>query len=307
MTGQYRPEGLAQQLTYTMGELQRAMETGRILEARALLCDEHYNLEVELGCTRGIIPHEECAAGIAEGTVKNIAVITRVGRSVCFKVQSIEEGVVTLSRRAAQEALYKEVLGRLRAGDIIACAVTRLAAFGAFVDVGCGVISLISIDNISVSRIPHPGVRFHEGQQLRAVVKGYAPESKRLYLSHKELLGTWAENVAGFAMGQTVPGIVRSVEHYGVFVELAPNLAGLAEYQEGVAVGDVAIVYIKSILPDRMKIKLVIADHFKGDGEATPFRYFVQEDHLDRWRYSPEECGRVIETVFEGSGENTRS
>ena len=42
------------------------------------------------------------------------------------------------------------------------------------------------------------------------------------------MLGTWAENAALFSPGQTVTGVVRSVEDYGIFVELTPNLAGLA-------------------------------------------------------------------------------
>jgi RecJ-like exonuclease len=61
-------------------------------------------------------------------------------------------------------------------------------------------------------------------------------------------------------------GRVRSIESYGIFVELAPNLAGLAELRGNVgtpvrtAVGDLAAIYIKSILPERMKVKLVIID-----------------------------------------------
>ena len=61
-------------------------------------------------------------------------------------------------------------------------------------------------------------------------------------------------------IGQTVAGVVRSVEDYGIFVELAPNLAGLAELKDGVVAGQTAAVYIKNIIPERMKIKLVIID-----------------------------------------------
>ena len=56
---------------------------------------------------------------------------------------------------------------------------------------------------------------------IRAVVKSI--ENGRITLSHKELLGTWEENVALFSAGETVAGIVRSVEPYGIFVELSPN------------------------------------------------------------------------------------
>ena len=95
---------------------------------------------------------------------------------------------------------------------------------------------------------------------IKAVVKSIDYETGRLYVTHKELLGTWQENVERFHIGQTVSGIVRSVEEYGVFIELAPNLAGLGELCEGISVGDTVAVYIKNIIPERMKIKLVIID-----------------------------------------------
>lgn len=95
-------------------------------------------------------------------------------------------------------------------------------------------------------------------------------DTGRLHLTHKELLGTWEQNAALFAPGQTVPGIIRSVESYGVFVELTPNLTGLAEWQEGLCVGETAVVYIKSMQKERMKIKLLIADHFPHPHAAAP-------------------------------------
>jgi chorismate synthase len=89
-------------------------------------------------------------------------------------------------------------------------------------------------------------------------------EDSRICLSQRELLGTWEENAALFAQGETVMGIVRSVEDYGIFVELTPNLAGLAEPREGVRVGQHAGVYIKNILAEKMKLKMAEVSA-KGD------------------------------------------
>lgn len=88
------------------------------------------------------------------------------------------------------------------------------------------------------------------------------------------------------------------MEDYGVFVELTPNLAGLAEPCEGVRAGQHAGVYIKSILPEKMKIKLIIVDAFDAPYAPQPVQYFLTEGVLRRWRYSPPECSRVVETVF---------
>ena len=123
-------------------------------------------------------------------------------------------------------------------------------------------------------------------------------ENGRITLSHRELLGTWEENAALFNVGETVPGIVRSVEKYGIFVELAPNLAGLAEFSEGITAGCHAGVYVKSIIPSKMKIKLIIVDSFDADYPVQPPEYFIKDGHIDIWSYSPEGSDKIIETVF---------
>ena len=128
-------------------------------------------------------------------------------------------------------------------------------------------------------------------------------------------LGTWSENAAAFAPCQTVTGIVRSVEEYGVFVELAPNLAGLAEYRDDVTVGARYSVYIKSITPERMKVKLALIDSVDPCPESVPgeagdgaeMTYHLPESgHIDRWRYSPDACARVVETDF-GESESVQT
>ena len=124
-------------------------------------------------------------------------------------------------------------------------------------------------------------------------------EGGRVCLSQRELLGTWEENAALFAQGETVAGIVRSVEAYGVFVELTPNLAGLAEPREGVIPGQQAGVYIKSILPEKMKLKLVIIDTSDAAPEHAPLRYFISGGHIGRWVYSPADCGKIIASEFD--------
>ena len=282
--------------------LHEALADGRTLEGRAILCDSAHNLHVDLGCMKGIIPRAEGALGIDSGAVRDIALISRVGKPVAFRVLGFEQDAdgqtrAVLSRRAVQADCVERFVRRLTAGDVIGARVTHLENFGVFADVGVGLSALMPIDSISVSRIPHPNARFQPGQDIRAVVRN-VDELNRITLSHKELLGTWEQNAAEFEAGQTVAGVVRSVEKYGVFVELTPNLAGLAEYVDGVEAGQSASVYIKSILPERMKIKLIIVDAFTPSAVQPPVRYFTDCDHLDRWIYSPESCDKIIETVF---------
>lgn len=282
--------------------LAEAMRSEKILEARAIVCDSRHDLILDLGCMRGVIPREEGAIGIKEGTVRDIAILSRVNRPVCFVVQDFtrdEYGRMTAvcSRRAAQERCVSEYLSHLVPGDVIPARVTHIEPFGVFADIGCGVSSLLPIDSVSVSRIEHPREQFCVGMQLRAVVKSI--DNGRITLSHKELLGTWEENAALFSPGETVPGIVRSVESYGAFVELAPNLAGLAELRENLSPGQHASVFIKSILPQRMKIKLIIIETFDDEPrKPDPPQYFFHGNHIDRFLYSPIGCEKTVLTEF---------
>ena len=302
----YKPEGLKfmtaenREYLYSQTSLEKAMMQDKILEAAATMCRGDMSLSVNLGCMEGIMERDETA--LSDGEIKDIAVITRVGKPVCFKILSIEKAhgapVAFLSRKAAQAECTENFINSLSGGDIIDAKVTHLEPFGAFVDIGCGIVSLMSIDSMSVSRISHPKDRFRTGMFIKAVIKNRDEYTGRVYVSHKELLGTWEENVEKFSIGETVSGIIRSVEPYGIFVELSPNLAGLAEYRDDIAVGDHAAVYIKNIIPEKMKVKLVIVDSQCDEQSVPEMTYYISGGHIDEWQYSPAGCSKIIKTVF---------
>lgn len=288
--------------------LEKALEKQKILESCATLCDNGLRLHVDLGSMRGIIPREEAQFSLDNSPVKDIAILTRVGKPVCFQVTGFAreggETVAMLSRRTAQKECYRYFISSLLPGDILPASVTHMESFGAFVDVGCGIISLLPIDCISVSRIAHPSERFSLGQRISVAIKN-VDTAGRIFTTHRELLGTWEENASLFSPGQTVAGTVRSIEKYGIFVELTPNLAGLAECKPHIEAGQSAAVFIKSILPDRMKIKLILIDSTVSREKPGELRYFYRPakgaaapTHIDRWLYSPAACERRIETDF---------
>ncbi len=304
----YKPEGQIitteenKKFLSAQSGIREACYSGAVLEGRVTRCDSEHNLHVDLGCMPGVIPRCEGAVGIDDGTVRDIALISRVNKPVAFTVTGFEKDengkeIALLSRKKVQQACAGEYVSGLKPGDVIPASVTHIEGFGVFCDIGAGINALMPIDSISVSRIPHPSARFVPGQKIFAVVKSI-DEAGRLTLSHRELLGTWEQNASAVSVGETVPGIVRSVEKYGIFVELAPNLAGLAEYSEGVEIGSHAGVYVKSIIPSKMKIKLIIVDSFAADYPVDPPGYFITSGHIDRWVYSPAESERVIESVF---------
>lgn len=301
------PEGILSEKTENnnylknLSSLTEAMHEGRILESIVNVCDCSHNLILNLNGIKGIIPRNEGAIGIKEGKVRDIAVISRVNRPVCFIVTGLDidengKPIALLSRRAAQERCMNNYIAKLSPGDIIDAKITHLEQFGAFADIGCGIASLLPIDSMSVSRIEHPKQRFTNGTDIKAIVK--SNENGRICLSHKELLGTWEENAELFEIGETVSGIVRSVEDYGAFIELTPNLAGLAELREGLVPGMEVSVYIKNIIPSKMKIKLIVIDMFDTEKKPSPPRYFYEGDKIKEFLYSPIDCEKIVESKF---------
>ncbi len=299
----YPPEGLRPPVPLTLDRLREALESGDILEAPVQRCGVDHTLRLTLGGVQGCIPREEAVAPWISGAERDIAVLSRVGKPTCFTVTALEADekgapAALLSRRAAQEQAMAYFLERLEPGTVLTGRVTRLESFGAFVDVGCGIIAMLPIEHISVSRISHPRERFQEGQKILAAVWSLDRETRRITLTHRELLGTWMDNASRFRPGETVRGVVRTVKDYGSFIELAPNLSGLADAKERLSPGDGVSVYIKSIRPERMKIKLQVIEKLPP-APPEPMQYQITDGKLERWVYSPPNYEKpVVETVF---------
>lgn len=249
---------------YTINNLEDILKNGKIIQGYVEKCDENYNLFINLGDNiRGIIPRNEMEAiNIDEfGFCKTQICKNKINKFVQFKVKEIynNESVI-LSRKLAQEEALEWMKKELKPGMIIDGIVKNIRKFGAFVEIGAGVVGLLHIEDMSISRIRTPEERFYIGQKVKVMVKSIDEENNRIVLSYKELLGDWEENIQYFKEKMIVKGTVKETDKYknGIFVELKPNLVGLAEYKEGFSYGQSVDVYIKKIIKDRKKIKLII-------------------------------------------------
>lgn len=121
-------------------------------------------------------------------------------------------------------------------------------------------LGLLHIEDISVSRIKSPDERFYSGQKIDVMIKSINKANKKIDLSYKELLGSWEQNVEGISEKMVIKGIVKEADKFknGLFIELKPNLVGMAEYKEGYNYGQEVQVYVKKIIKDKKKIKLLI-------------------------------------------------
>ena len=226
-------------------------------------CDNNYNLHINLGSYEGLMPRNEIE-GInlqSDGLPKTNLCTGKVNRFVQFKVKEVEDdGTAILSRKDVQNEALNWVKNDLKVGDIVTGIVKRVESYGVFIEIGGGVVGLAHIEDLSVARIKSAFERVKIGQKLEVMVKSIDRTNGKLILSYKELLGTWEENAKKFSVGQKTKGIKKKKKKHknGIFIELLPNLVGMAEYQEGLEYGQNVNVYIKRIDCERRKVKLLI-------------------------------------------------
>ena len=85
----------------------------------------------------------------------------------------------------------------------------------------------------------------------------------------------------------------------GSVIDTAKAIAyGLAEPDRSLRPGQAVSVYIKSILPDKMKIKLVVVNKELNQPLRFEPHYFVTRGRIRRWTYSTPQSRKQIETVF---------
>lgn len=286
-----QPEMLRAAPDYTIGQIRAAMADGQILTGQAVRCDAALNLHVRLGALSGVIPRSACVAPFLSGAQREIAILSCVGRRICCRVTGQRtapngDTQLLLSRRLAQEEAMDYIESHAEPGLVIPAQVTNLAPFGAFADIGCGIVALLPLAAISAAHIRHPRERFAVGQRIFAVIQQLDRTARRITLSHRELLGTWLENAVDFRPGDTVTGILRGKHPYGQFVELTPNLSGLTDAAQPLPEGSAAVVRIRSIQPERQKIRLQVIRVLGPAAFPTPLPYRITGGVVHGWQYA---------------------
>ena len=142
-----------------------------------------------------------------------------------------KEEKLIVSEKAAWEDKQRETLAQYKIGDTISGTITGLVDFGAFVELPKNLEGLIHISEIAWQRLDHPRDVLAIGQTIAAQI--IAIEGSRISLSLNRLMpDPWSQVQERYQLGQTVKGKILKINPFGFFVELDPEIHGLAHVSE---------------------------------------------------------------------------
>ena len=230
--------------------------------------------EVEIAGTRAFCPFSQIDIQPTEEPDVHL------GQSYQFLITKVEEEGrnVVVSRRRLQEQERErqavETIEAIAPGAVFEGIVSRVADFGAFVDLG-GVDGLVHVSELSYARMDHPSEMLSVGDTVRAVVVSahdlHDPKNRRIGLSMKQLQeDPWMAAIREIHVGVTLTGVVARLEGFGAFVEIGTGVDGLVHVsevapgrrinhpKEVLSVGDEVQVQVIKVDPQKRQIGLSI-------------------------------------------------
>jgi small subunit ribosomal protein S1 len=289
-------------------------------QSKALVAERYETLkdgDVVTGTVRSLVPYGAFIdlggldgllhiSDIAHTRIEKPEDVLTVGQELQVKILKIDPETKKISLGLKQLLPEPWETISLVAGQRVTGTVTRLADFGAFVELEPGIEGLIHISEMSWGKkVRHPSDLLKQGERVDVLILGIKPEERRISLGLKQTLADpWSEVQRNFPVGSQIEGPVTKLMNFGAFVELAEGIEGLVHVSEISAdkrvnhpsdelrVGQVVKAQILAIDAEKRQIKLsmkqlvptdideYIAEHKVGDQvsgrvvEATPT--FVQ-------------------------------
>ena len=189
-----------------------------------------YGAFVDIGGIDGLLH----VSDISHARVTKPEDVLTVGQELQLKILKIdpETKKISLGLKQLQPEPWQTV--SLAVGQRITGTVTRLADFGAFVEIEPGVEGLIHISEMSYGKkLRHPSDMLKQGERVDAVVLAIKPEERRISLGLKQTLADpWTEVERNFPVGSQIEGPITKLMNFGAFVQLADGIEGLVHISE---------------------------------------------------------------------------
>jgi small subunit ribosomal protein S1 len=248
-----------------------------------------YGAFVEIGGVDGLLH----VSDISWGRVNKPADVLSVGQEIEAKVLKIdlEKQRISLGMKQLQPHPWDAVAEKYRTGERVRGTVTRIADFGAFVELEPGIEGLVHISEMSwVKRVRTPSDVVKPGDTVEVVILAVNAGEQRLSLGLKQALGDpWVDVAKRFPAGTTIEGPVTSITKFGAFVLLAEGIEGMVHVseisaekrinhpQDVLKVGQSVKAQVLAVDPERRLLKLsmkqliptsideYLAEHNRGD------------------------------------------
>jgi small subunit ribosomal protein S1 len=248
-----------------------------------------YGAFVEIGGVDGLLH----VSDISWGRVNKPADVLTVGQEIEAKILKIdpEKQRISLGMKQLQPHPWDAVAEKYKSGERARGTVTRLADFGAFVELEPGIEGLIHISEMSwAKKVRKPGDIVKTGDTVEVVILGVNAGEQRMSLGLKQALGDpWSDVMQRFPVGSAIEGPVTSITKFGAFVQLAEGVEGMVHVseisaekrinhpQDVLKVGQTVKAQVIAIDPERRLMRLsmkqlvptsldeYIAEHRAGD------------------------------------------
>ena len=216
--------------------------------------------------------------------------ILKAGENVRVKLIGFEQNnksgqyKISLSMKQVTEDPWLTVDAQFKEGEKLSGKVTRLAKFGAFVEIAPGIEGMVHLSEMSYKKhIVRADEVVQPGDVISVMVKDIDKDAKRISLSIKEAEGDpWIEVREKYDIGKPVKGILEKSEAFGLFINLEPGITGLmpkskiskstdAKSIEKLKAGDGLTVIVEEIDLQNRRITLAPGD----SAEETDWKGFV--------------------------------
>lgn len=160
-----------------------SLEVGQVVEGKVVRIAD-FGAFIDLGGIDGLLPISE----ISWQRIQHPSDSLKIGDDLTLKVLKVdrESHKISLSLKQLQPDPWTTLALRFREGEVIDGKVTKLASFGAFVEIEPGVEALLPTAEMSERQVK-PEEVVVVGQEVRAVIKRFRPEDRRISLSLREV------------------------------------------------------------------------------------------------------------------------
>jgi len=163
--------------------------------------------------------------------VGKAADLVNIGDELEVKILKIEPATrkIALGLKQLQEDPWTVAARTFKVGDRVNGTVSRLADFGAFVELMPGVDGLIHLSELSWDkRVRKPGDLLKIGERVDTVILQVNPAERRIGLGYKQMLGDpWEKISEKYPVGSTFEGPITNLTQFGAFVDMGDGIEGM--------------------------------------------------------------------------------